>query len=311
MWIEFPNYAQPAANDAAVVIAFFSPCNFQRPRVNILRVLEKLLRAKIPVFVVEAVYPDAPPLVLPADVNHQQIYVNWQSVLFLKENLFNIALKNTTHPKLVFMDGDVELSDPHWFNKTVLLLDTHDAVQPFEKCHWLDETNTKIIREKTSYAQAILEKTPVNGITQHPGFIWAARRDFLERVGGFYDRHAAGAGDLAFCHALVPGGSSSGLLQYRTKVGDYFADTNTYRKYQKTVENFAPRVTYLAGNMLQHFWHGAIDNRQYLSRYVRYVPELVDSEYQLIFNEQGILEWANPEHAIALFEYFKSRKEDG
>lgn len=311
MWIEFPNYAQPAADDAVVVIAFFSPCNFQRPRANLLRVVDKLLQAKIPVCVVEAVYPDTPPLMLPADVNHQQFYVSWQSVLFLKENLFNVALNYTTHSKLVFMDGDLECSDPHWFNKTSLLLDTHDIVQLFETCYWLDETNTKIIKEKTNFAQAILEKTPVFGARHHPGFVWAARRDFLAAVGGFYAWHPLGGGDTALCYALTPGGPASEILKHWGKINDNFAVTTAYLEYLTRVQNFAPRINYLAGNMLQHFWHGTLDNRQYLLRHARYAPELTANNYPLILNSQGILEWINPEHAMTLLDYFKSRKEDG
>jgi len=311
MWIEFPNYAKPAANDTAVVIAFFSPCNFQRPRENILRVTEKLVRAEYPVIVVEAVYPDMPPLTLPAEVNHQKIDVGWQSVLFIKENLYNIALKNTTYPKLVFLDSDLECSDPYWFNKTDLLLDSHDLMQPYEKCYWLDETNTHLTREKISCIQPILEKTTPCGVTHHPGFAWAARRDFLESVGGFCYWHPLGGGDMALWYTLLPDEAIAGLLAHCMRVNDYFADTLTYKAYRARVQNFAPRVTYLKGNVLRHFWHGTIDNRQYITRNLRYMPDLVNSDYPLQVNAQGVLEWTQPEYTEMALAYFRSRKEDG
>ena len=311
MWLEFPQYAPAVSDDIAIAIAFFSPCNFQRPRENILRVIEKLLRAKYPVIVVEAVYPNTPPLVLPAEVNHQKIDVSWQSVLFIKENLYNIALKNTTYPKLVFMDGDIEFSDPYWFNKTALLLDTHDLMQPYEKCYWLDETNTNFTREKSSCIQPIVEKKPPSGVTHHPGFAWAARRDFLEHVGGFCDWHPLGGGDMALWYTLLQDDAIAGLLTHCMRVNDYFADTRMYKAYRARVQNFAPRITYLASNTIRHFWHGTADNRQYITRNLRYMPDLTDSDYPLQVGAHGVLEWTQPEYAEMALAYFKSRKEDG
>ena len=311
MWLEFPQYAPAVSDDIAVAIAFFSPCNFQRPRENILRVTEKLVRAKYPVIVVEAVYPDMPPLVLPTEVNHQKIDVSWQSVLFIKENLYNIALKNTTYPKLVFMDGDIEFSDPYWFNKTALLLDTHDLMQPYEKCYWLDKTNTNFTREKSNCIQSIVEKKPLCGVTQHPGFAWAARRDFLEHVGGFCYWHPLGGGDTALWYTLLQDDAIAGLLAHCMRVNDYFADTLMYKAYRARVQNFAPRITYLAGNIIQHFWHGTADNRQYITRNLRYMPDSVGGNYPLQVNAQGVLEWTQPEYVEMALAYFKSRKEDG
>jgi hypothetical protein len=311
MWLEFPQYAPAASDDIAIVIAFFSPCNFQRPRENILRTVEKLLHAKYPVVVVEAVYPDAPPLVLPAEVHHRTIHVGWQSVLFLKENLFNVAIAHTTHPKLVFIDGDIEFSDPHWLNKTDLLLDTHDLIQPFEKCYWLDETNTSPMREKNNCVQPILEKTPLSGVAHHPGFAWAARRDFLERVGGLYDRHPLGGSDTALWYTLMQDADVAVLLQHCSRTNDYFADTTAYKAYRSRVRDCSPRINYLAGNVVQHFWHGTADNRQYVTRNLQYMPDPTDGEYPLRVNSQGVLEWTQPEYAERALAYFQSRREDG
>ena len=311
MWIESPSYAQPATDDIAVVMAYFSPCNFQRPRQNIKRVTDKLVRANYRVVVVEAVFPEAEPLFLPADIQHIQLPVSWKSALFLKENLFNIALKNTKYSKLVFMDNDIEFSDPYWLNKTAALLDMHDVIQPFELCYWMDETNTKHLREKANCVQPIIEKQQLSGVRHHPGFVWAFRRDFLTAVGGFYDMHPLGGSDTAFWYSLVTDDPPDGLLKYWGRTNDYFATTKAYKAYRHRVQQIAPRMNYLPGNIVQHLWHGTVENRQYTLRNLRYMPELVDNDFPLIRNAQGILEWSNPEHVEMCLEYFRSRKEDG
>jgi hypothetical protein len=311
MWFEFPDYVPAATNDIEIVIAFFSPCNYRRPRQNMLRVAEKIARAKYPTLVVEAIFPGAEPLVLPAEIRHKQIHVGHLSALFLKENLYNLALADTTQSKIVFMDNDIEFSDPYWLNKTATLLDTHDAVQPFDVCYWLDDTNTKYTREKLNCVQPILEKTTLSGARHHPGFVWAFRRDFLTAVGGFYDMHPFGGGDTAFWYSLVTDNPPDDLLKFWGRTNEYFAETKMYKEYRQRIQAFSPRLNYIAGNVLRHFWHGTIDNRQYVSRNLRYMPELQDGDFPLRRNSDGILEWLNPAHADTCLEYFRSRKEDG
>lgn len=305
-------YNKRTKKDIGIIISYFSPCNFKKPRENLLYMLDKLESSKCPVTLVEAVMPNSEPLVLPEWINHHQIKVNDRSYLFMKENLYNIGIKKTKYKKMLFLDSDILFDNPNFVDDSSRLLDTYDIIQPFESSVWLDKDMVPLLdyNFKHSFAKAIVEEKSINATHYHPGFAWGMTRNFLDRVGGLYDQHPAGGSDLAFGFAVHPDNPSRGLVQHWLNTNQLWINTNKYTSYRELVSNFNPKVGYLKGCICRHLYHGTKEKRNYIERNKLYLPELINNDYPLRYNKDGILEWINKEHSLKCLEYFQNRDED-
>lgn len=304
--MRFRPYAQASRRDMHAVIAYFSPVGFHRPLANLHTVLSDLLAAGIPVTVAEAVMPGAEPLVLPEGVQH----LRWEtdSVLFLKENLFNLSLPYIDEPKVLQLDGDVRFLSRRWWDRTSEALDVVDIVQPFDVCWWLGPRGG-VHHEKRSIVEAFPSRTWPDLRIFHPGFAWAFRREWLEAVGGIYDLHAVGGGDTALAFALAPEQPSARTLGHWVRLENLFHETTTFRLWMKRVRDTGCSIDYLRRSPLVHLFHGTRDRRRYDDRSV-FLPSLVDGEYPIRRRADGLLEWIDPRHSERLLEYFRSREED-
>jgi hypothetical protein len=305
-------YNKCVKKDIGVILSYFSPCNFKKPRENLLYMLDKLESAKCPTTLVEAVMPDSEPLVLPKWIKHHQIKVTNKSYLFMKENLYNIGIEKTQYSKILFLDSDILFDNPNFIDDSSRLLDNYDVIQPFESSLWLDKEMVPLLdyNFKRSFAKGVVEQQSINAIHYHPGFSWGVTRHFLNSVGGLYDHHPVGGSDLAFAFAVHPENPSKGLVQHWLNTNQLWIHTNQYTSYREKVSNFKPRVGYLEGCVCRHLYHGTQAKRNYIDRNKQYLPDLIDNDYPLVYNKDGVLEWINTEHSLRCLEYFKNRDED-
>lgn len=303
---QFRGYARPQRQDIHVVLTWYSPCGYSTPRRNFDSVLDDLLAADIPTTVAEAVMPGAEPLSLPPHVQHLQ----WQtdSVLFLKENLFNLSLPHITAEKVVLLDGDVQFSSRRWLDRTSELLDTHDVCQPFDRCYWLTKTGGYSFHKRCVVeAFSHLEWPCLRAY--HPGFAWAFRAEWLHRVGGIYERHAVGGGDTSLAFALCPNQPPQRTLEQWVRVENLFHETPTFRAWLERVRQTRPKVGYLRNCVCIHLWHGSRDKRRYEDR-SRWLPPLQDGDYPVVRGDDGLIRWRHEEHSERVLEYFRLREED-
>ena len=302
----FRGYARPFRRDIEVVLTYYSPCDYLRPRQNFYAVLGDLLAADIRVTVAEAVMPGAEPLSLPPNVRH----LRWQtdSVLFLKENLFNLTLPRIFSAKVVLLDADVRLTTRSWLDHVSESLDSHDVCQPFCACYWLT-ADGGATHEKRSVVEAFARGEWPDLRVYHPGFAWGFRCDFLRRIGGLYDLHAVGGGDTSLAFALAPRQPSERTLAQWVQLDNLFHETDEFRAWLVRVRAERPRVDYLRRCYCLHLWHGSRDNRRYNDR-GRWLPPLEDGDYPLVRGDDGLLRWKRPEHSERVLEYFRLRAED-
>ena len=195
-------YNIPSKTDTLIIIAYFSPCNYAKPKQNLNYVVNKLIQYEHPVCIVEAVMPNADPLVLPYKVLHHKIAASNKSYMFLKENLYNIAIQKYKYNKYIFLDSDVFFDKSDWFDQTSILLDSNDIVQPFENAFWINKENNEYILTRQSTAKCLVKKAAPSGTMYHPGLAWGATAEFLNKIGGFFDQCVIGGGDLALWYGL-------------------------------------------------------------------------------------------------------------
>lgn len=144
-----------------------------------------------------------------------------------------------------------------------------------------------------------------------PGYCWAATRDLLTKIGGFYDRHIVGGGD----NIIRDGLEDSTIPKIRTCL---FTE-----KHLKDIEKYTSKLySHVKGKgigcidgIILHMYHGTVENRQYFKRYRILLDHNFDPKKHIFINKKGILEWDFKQShtkllAKKLRKYFKQRSED-
>jgi hypothetical protein len=295
-------------SDFAVISCLFNPGGFRRPCENLTRFTKELKRTGCPYYLVELGFPGRE-FFMPAAENVWQYRSS--SVLWHKEKLLNLAAAKLPSQveKICWLDADVLFSDPHWWHKASRLLDEFVVIQPFETADWLDREGESVERSAHGYVAAYHAQPPNWAPRRfryyHPGFAWAARREFFER-GGLFCRHVVGGGDAILALSLIKRADRlSYIRKYSRKLFQLI------KEYEESLYWINGSIGYVPDVKVGHLWHGALSDRGYIERnqlLTRYDPLRDIAE-----DENGVWRWASakPELHEAVKRYFLARREDG
>ena len=283
---------QTSSKDMAICLIIFNPMKSKRIIMNYLYTVNKFKLEKLPFFTLEMVFkgreheiPDA-------------FHVRCDSIMFHKERMCRVleTMIPKKYKKLAFVDADLLFKNKNWYSETSKLLDTHDVVQPFEKCNWLDLTYTSITQTRPC---ALFMEGPTLDWRYHPGFAWAFRREWYKQV-GFFDWSVSGSGDTLSVAAWLRKKFPPGFKSLPVCQADAFKD---FLKLP------APRITYTKGE-IDHLYHGSKVNRQYVERHAL-ITTPHDIRKIIKINSDGMYEWINPQiwNPILLM-YFRNRHDD-
>lgn len=291
---------------ATAIVAFFSPCDFALPKKHLAATLRWLLSQRLNVICAQVVKPGRKPEYVPPKAD--RLVFESEDILFYKENLWNLAARSTDADRLFFFDSDVFVKGEHWLRDSLRLLDSHSIIQPFESASWLRRDGIVDFSRQPS-ALALARKQEPHPGRYHPGFAWGWRRDAFDALGGWYDRHPAGGSDTAVAYAVRESQTGeracppSGLRRE-------FCECPTYRAYCENARRHRLSVSITRGAVAMHLWHGSWKHRGYCERDGIY-PIREDGEYEVTYRDDGLLQWAVPEHNAPSLQYFQSRREDG
>lgn len=294
-------YARPARRDLAVILCHFNPAGYRLPQKHLYDTCESIVAAGVTPVVAQLTIPGRQPADLPLGV--RQIVFESGSVMFHKENLWNLAAASTGEEKLLFLDGDIYFSRRDFFDAVSEKLDHCDIIQPFDRACWLGPDGAvELVREPATAAIAAGEQ-PILG-KYHPGFAWAISRSAFDAIGGFYERHPLGGGDAAIAFSLTPGEPRLPKTDNHA-----FSMSSSYKAYRERVLSRALRIGSLDGTVY-HLWHGTRENRRYEQRYL-YLPKHDNGEYPLRKRADGLIEWEHESCNQKAMDYFVRRLEDG
>lgn len=282
-----------SSKDMAICLIIFNPVRSKRIIMNYLYTINQFELKKLPVFTLELVFENRKPEIPSA------FHVRSDSYMFHKERMCRILETKipSKYKKLLFIDGDVLFSNDNWYSDISKLLDTHDVVQPFESCEWLDLTYTNVTLTRKS---VLFMKEPTWNYNYHPGFAWAFRRDWYRKV-GFFDWAISGSGDTLSSAAWM---KKSFPLVFKS------LPTSLNLVYNDFFSKPAPRITYYSGCKIQHLYHGSKINRQYVERH-RIIDNEPDIRKLITINKDGVYEWNDKAKWNPMFlEYFQSRIDD-
>lgn len=295
--------AAPSAGGLAIIACHFNFAGFVRPRANLVRFCRQMHTLGIPVYGAEAHLAITDPFTRTWD-NWLQIPVSNRQLVFQKEALLQRLVEEVpkVHQMLAWVDADVWFGNPNWKKESEEMLELFKVIQLFSQAHWTD-IDGRIIESKKSCVDV--------GMTDkwhgHPGFAWAARRDFLEEI-GLYCYGPVGHGDTMMACTFLDQELLRGSLMGLGKD----SPRSHFRRWEAKAKPAAVgHVGYIGGD-LYHEWHG---HRQHRSYYERngLIKDLIP-ERHIRMGSNGLLEWT-PETPTAMIKavagYFPSRHEDG
>lgn len=290
----------------AIVLAFYSPCQYELPRRHLAETLAWAASTGHEVVLAQAVRPGQTPEPAPPGV--RSLVYKTMSTLFYKENLWNLAAAATQADELLCVDADVSFSAADVVDQVSEQLKVVDVLQPFKIASWLDQTGCPFQARRAS-AYALASGWEPRTLYYHPGFSWAMRRSAFDALGGFYDKHPTGGGDVAFTYSLDARWADSKLPRHVPLDAGYW-HSPSYKAYQANGVSLGLRVGYLADVTAYHRWHGEIVRREYATR-GRFLTLAVGEDYRLTRRPDGLLEWDLQEDSDAVLAYFRGRREDG
>lgn len=281
------------SDQIAIITTHFNPAGFQRLRDTYRQWIKTMPPG---VVTIELAGSDAD---VPEAIH---LYGGHDAILWQKERLINYAL-TLLKPSVRFVawiDHDLIFQRGDWAQAGVeAILSGLDCVQLFDRVDYLDREGNAVSHQPGAVAQIQAGRGPSGA----PGGAWMASREWIELIGGLYDRNIAGGGDATFLEA-VTGAATAFSERQAPRLRE---DCQRYRERVGGV-----KFGHIAG-AVKHLWHGDRSNRQYISR-----DEILcrwDFDPQtMIQHEDGPWRWTEAAPAglrIEIANYFANRREDG
>lgn len=306
--------------DMAILIAYFNPIGYVRTTMNVLYVINKLRRDGYPLFVAEISLQGKDFTLAP---EQRQLSIKTDSVLFYKENIFNMLERTipSRYQKLVLIDCDVEFISPDWYLLTSLLLDTNDVVQPFHIAHWMNINYSIVLRDRYSYLNVSSHLTEEDRMSMksappsHEGFAWAFRRPLFQAMGGMPEFAVLTGGDTIVALAVSPISIRKRFFLHQLP---YLRES--VRAYNERVQaafgvlGVVPgkRTTSSTPGVIRHLFHGSRSRRRYdLFDIHKMFVNLGFTLNATYIDVNGLYRYHDPSRWNKIFfDYFASRLED-
>lgn len=243
--------------------------------------------------------------------NPRHVQLRTESELWFKENAGNVALRYLPHDweYVAFVDADFMFTRPDWANETVHMLQHYDAVQMFHNLTYLTHDN-RVHNSLDGFVYTHLNQGTIPTRYGHRGAVggaWAFRRSAIEKLGGLLDTCILGSGDWHMAFALALRDDVHPEMKFEK-----------IPQYVKSIKDWSARAKLLRGNIgyvesnAVHYWHGAIKDRGYGTRWKILTDNGFDPYADLSRDWQGLLRLTKdkPQLAHAIRAYFKQRNED-
>lgn len=314
-----PAFLTPIAGDAdtAVIACHFNPCGYARPVANLRDFLDGMAAQGVPLHMVELTFADQVPVLPENSPRVRQLRTSRENLLWQKEGLLNAlaARLPAQFTKIAWVDADVLFSDMDWLSQASAVLDQSPIVQLFTRC-LLTGPGGEAERMKPSVGWASERGHPHRADWGwfHPGFAWAARREFFssaEHGGGLFPC-VLGGGD-----SVTALGAIGRLSRAQAHCGKYSPGLYAAALASATALTAwtGGRARALPGD-LTHLWHGSREDRQYSAKY-DWLREYDPAAHLALDPATGIASWSDeararlPHMVAAVAHYFVLRREDG
>ena len=301
-----------AASRLWAVTCLFNPAGY-RIRADNYRAFRQHL--EIPLVAVELAF-DSPFCLREGDAE-KLIQIRGGGRMWQKERLLNLALRALPPhcDQVMWIDADVIVPDPLWREEVSRALDHSAVVQPFSIIHQLAPPGLRLPRRQSTVAAVrnagsiyeLLESTLDRGSAAPcSGFVWAAKREILDRH-GFYDGCIVGGGDTALLCAIYGCPEEALRLHHMAP-----AQARRYLDWAEALYEDVRADVNCLPHEVQHCWHGRLEDRRGRERHFGLSRIGFDPFKDLALGENGAWQWGSnrPELHQYVADYFASRNED-
>lgn len=311
------------------VTCYFNPCRYENRFRNYMEFKSRLRAQRVQLLTIE-LCTTAEAAHLRKGVSDKYVCVVESDVLWAKERLLNIALDHLPREcrEVCWCDCDIVFEWDRWATACSSLLKKHRIVQPWATAVFMGpgETIEKLkktagrFRPSTSFALAYVKN---NGslvdsevlLKAHPGYAWAARRDVLRRIGGFYDHAVLGHGDIVMALGFSHSERRDGPVRWPQHWNPGWSDVlkEDALEWQRRASHIVDGDVASLGGTIYHMWHGPKRNRAYDTR-----GTALQQFDPCIHLELGVpsnmWKWTKAARDLGIDKsckrYFKSRQED-
>lgn len=221
----------------------------------------------VKLIIAEGVKSNQPGLQIANKNIHKHIKILYDDILWIKENLINIALSSCKKWKYAaWIDKDISFCNKKWAIDAIKELKLKDLIQPYNRCLHLNEQEEFSEEETEYFNKNSYEKSgiisfccgaigegPKKGATMHPGQAWAITRSFYTKIEKLFDLAIVGGGDCVIVEAIRQNKNHYAYKYYGQPFFD-FCD-----KFKDVKIGYTPGLIY-------HRYHGSLKHRNYGTR---------------------------------------------
>ena len=299
-----------------VVTCIFNPKGYKSRTKLYYQWLDNMKKAGVTIHVIECACTGSSYTIAP-DPSIHQYRVSSNSVLWAKENLLNIVIRQL--PKnaeyVMTTDADIFFLNENFPSVIMHELDSWPVIQSWSKCNdlgpegWHMPVNERGHKTHFSFGHYyannlfhLIEDTPTHA---HPGYSWSYKRDFLVEIGGLFEKGILGGADTNMALAFT---GKRNLIRNAESV----KFTQSLLKWSEKAYRASGGHVGCANLHVLHGFHGYKAKRFYVSRKDILVRHDYDPENDLKHNDFGVLEFTGnkPELEKEIAAYFASREED-
>lgn len=285
----------------------------------------RVAQAGAVLYVVEVALGDRD-FVVTDKTNPRHLQLRTWDVMWFKENMINLCVQRLplTAQKIAWIDADVRFARDDWANETLQQLEHYPVVQLWSHAQDLSSEHEPMQTHR-AFASVWTEygPNPPKSLRQHvyyyggvypghPGYAWAARREWWQAYGGLMDYQILGSADTMMAHAMV-----GELRRIARSPKTSRLNFLMHQWQQRGVTELWQGRPFLGNlgvidGLLLHFWHGSKSNRQYRTRRQILVKRQFNPDLDLQRDWQGLyrLTDRDPQLRRDLQRYAMERKED-
>lgn len=238
------------------------------------------------------------------------------SCLWLKENLINLAVRNSslTSAAFAFIDADLIFCDDDWAIKSLDALSRVDMLQPFSHRH---DTNSEYVIAKSvdhprvephSFAYRLNGKSNTDLVQGHPGFAWVMRRSAFDKINGLFDKMIVGGGDSCLATLVASNLTDDFKFLFSRRFHPRYHCMFLAAVLAKAKAFKKLKCGFLNGSVV-HLYHGDLSKRKYNQRFELLLSCKFDLESDLTYSDKGVLQYSSADTALenAVSGYLASR----
>ena len=287
-----------------VIVPYFNFNNYQNNINNIGTFIENSKKySSVKIVLIEGIHNEATKLEDYSDKIYKHIKVTVPDIIWVKENLINIAVSHLPEDwrYMSWVDRDIEFTNTDWAYEAIKKLKSCDLIQPWQGCQYIPHSYYFENKGYTAGTFSAMSLIKTNDLDKqkfpHSGHAWSISRNFYDKIGKLFDACIVGGAD-GLLHACIVQNRYHPHYQFMQKAfWDYMV------KFRDI------KIGFVSGNILHHF-HGAIENRKYVERVNILLENNYCPERDLYYDENNVLRFSGANRLReAIIGYFASRME--